>query len=239
MSFLNAEWRKLAMCNYIVEPALLQPYLPAGTSLDIWNGKCLLSLIGFYFKNTRLKGIRVPFHVDFEEVNLRFYVKREVNGEIRRGVAFVKEIVSKPMLVFVANTIYKENYSRYPMRYHWKIDQKQQDIEYGWKCKGKWNTIAMQAELEPLEIPVGSEAEFITEHYWGYAQKSDRQSVEYQVTHDRWKHYKILNSTIAVDFACTYGEAFAFLNAQKPDSVLLVEGSVITVEPADKFSIHL
>ena len=36
---------------------------------------CYVSLVGFMFKNTRLLNIPIPFHTDFEEVNLRFYVK--------------------------------------------------------------------------------------------------------------------------------------------------------------------
>jgi uncharacterized protein YqjF (DUF2071 family) len=80
MSFLNAEWRKLAIANYVIDPATLANYLPAGTELDLWEGKYYVSLVGFMFKNTKLLGIKIPFHVNFEEVNLRFYVKRFENG---------------------------------------------------------------------------------------------------------------------------------------------------------------
>lgn len=237
MSFLSAEWRKLAVFNYVIDPSVLEPYIPAGTTLDLWEGKCYISLIGFYFTETRLKGMKIPGHVHFEEVNLRFYVKRLVGEEVRHGVAFIKEIVSKPMLVFVANTVYKENYARYPMRYHWDIREDQQEIEYAWKCRNRWNTLKVEAEAQPLEISVGSEAEFITEHYWGYAQHSPRKSVEYEVTHARWQQYNVLKNAVDVDFTATYGTSFAFLNNQAVHSVFLVEGSPITVEPADKFSI--
>lgn len=106
MSFLTAEWRKLVMANYQVEKEVLLPYLPVGTELDVWNDKCYVSLIGFLFQNVRLLGIKVPFHTNFEEVNLRFYVRYQDAGVWKRGVVFIKEIVPKFALSLVANTIY-------------------------------------------------------------------------------------------------------------------------------------
>lgn len=117
MSFLKAEWRKLALANYIIDQKLLVKYLPAGTELDLWNGNCYVSLVGFMFVNTKLLGIKIPFHTNFEEVNLRFYVKRFDQGEWKRGVVFIKEIVPKPALTFVANTVYNENYETLPMEH--------------------------------------------------------------------------------------------------------------------------
>ena len=103
MSFLNAEWRKLAIANYVIDPRVLEKYVPPGTELDLWQDKCYVSLIGFMFLNTRLLGFKIPFHSNFEEVNLRFYVRRFENNAWKRGVVFIKEIVPKPALTFVAN----------------------------------------------------------------------------------------------------------------------------------------
>ncbi len=123
MSFLTAEWRKLAFANYEVSPDMLLPYLPYGTELDLWKDRCYVSLIGFMFQETRLKGIKIPFHVNFEEVNLRFYVKRWSGKEWRRGVVFIKEIVPKPAIAFVANTLYNENYQSLPMKHSWRTQE--------------------------------------------------------------------------------------------------------------------
>ena len=135
MTFLSAEWRKLAFANYEVEPALLLKYLPKGTELDLWNGRCYVSLVGFMFKNVRLLGVPVPFHTEFEEVNLRFYVRHKSDGEWRRGVVFVSELVPKIAVAFVANTVYREHYETVPMRHVWKNDGITQTIEYDWKTK--------------------------------------------------------------------------------------------------------
>ena len=123
MSFLKAEWRKLAIANYEIDQSLLSEFLPFGTELDLWNDRCYVSLVGFMFKNTRLLGFKIPYHINFEEVNLRFYVKRFENNEWRRGVVFIKEIVPKRALTLVANTIYYENYETMPMTHSWSENE--------------------------------------------------------------------------------------------------------------------
>lgn len=230
MSFLKAEWRKLAIVNYEIDKTILEPFLPFGTELDLWKDKCYVSVIGFMFVNTKLLGIKIPFHTNFEEVNLRFYVKRLEGKEWRRGVVFIKEIVPKRALTFVANTVYKENYETLKMSHAWEVDDENQTVEYKWQKNDNWNSIKLIAEKEAQEIEPDSESEFITEHYWGYAKVNSKQSNEYEVTHPRWKSYPVLNAEINVDFGSTYGAKFSFLSSIDPDSIMLAEGSEITVE---------
>ncbi len=230
MSFLTAEWRRLAFANYEVDPAVLAPYLPYGTELDLWQGRCYASLIGFMFKNVRLLGVKVPFHVNFEEVNLRFYVKRWEGGVWKRGVVFVKEIVPLPALAFVANTLYGEKYEYRPMRHRWDETATDLSVAYRWKMKSGWQSLQVTASSALTEIAPGSEAEFITEHYWGYAGVNPSLTNEYQVTHPKWEQYEVLDYKIEADFAELYGPDFAFLNQQQPQSVMLAEGSAITIE---------
>src|SRR5690606_18853754 len=116
-AFLRADWRKLAIANYAVDPELLKPNIPHGTELDLWNDICYVSLVGFMFQRTRVLGIAVPFHTDFPEVNLRFYVRRKEGDEWRRGVVFIQECVPRAALSFIANTMYGENYRTMPMEH--------------------------------------------------------------------------------------------------------------------------
>jgi uncharacterized protein YqjF (DUF2071 family) len=230
MSFLQAEWRKLALFNYEVPPSLLKEFLPNGTELDLWNGKCYVSVVGFMFQNTRILGLKIPYHINFEEVNLRFYVKRKVNNEWRRGVVFIKEIVPKWALSFVANTVYNEHYQTCPMKHSWTKEKGVFKAEYQWKIHSQWQIISTTAEDKLVPIEDNSEAEFITEHYWGYAKVSEERTDEYEVTHPRWMQYPVINHTIEIDFKLNYGYRFAFLNEVHPASVQLAEGSQITVE---------
>jgi hypothetical protein len=234
MPFLTAEWRKLALANYVVNPDVLLPYLPYKTELDIWEGKCYVSLVGFMFANTRLLGIPIPFHTNFEEVNLRFYVRYKDGNEWKRGVVFVKEIVPRHAITFIANTLYKEHYQTMPMRHLWQQNNEVQQVQYDWKYNQKWQSIQVDASLQAESIDEGSETEFITEHYWGYTQINTQNTYEYQVKHPRWEHYRVKNYHINVDFGLVYGNYFAFLNQLTPHSVMLAEGSSITVEGISK-----
>jgi uncharacterized protein YqjF (DUF2071 family) len=134
-AFLKAEWINLTMANYVVDPALLSAYLPAYTEIDLWNNRCYVSLVGFMFVNTRVLGVKIPFHINFEEVNLRFYVRHQSKGEWKRGVVFIKEIVPRSALTFIANTLYHENYETMPMRHVWEKTIDKLRIAYIWKKK--------------------------------------------------------------------------------------------------------
>lgn len=230
MSFLQAEWRKLALANYAIDPTILADYVPSKTELDLWNGTCYVSLVGFMFVNTRMLGIKIPFHVNFEEVNLRFYVKYKDGKEWKRGVVFIKEIVPKWALSLVANTLYKEHYQTLPMRHRWEIGENGRTVVYEWKSGQVWQTFSVLAENDTVPISPGSEAEFITEHYWGYTKVNPDKTFEYEVTHPKWEQYPVISHQIEVDFGNVYGDRFASLNAQEPLSVMLAEGSLITVE---------
>ncbi len=231
--FLKAEWRKLIMANYAVDARVLQPYLPYKTEIDLWNNTCYVSLIGFRFINTKMLGMRIPFHVHFEEINLRFYVRYHDQGEWKRGVVFVKEIVPRPAITIVANTLYGENYETMPTRHTWEKKGQELTVHYEWKKK-EWNSFKVVADAHPVDIASGSEEEFITEHYWGYTRLNDTLTSEYGVEHPRWQVYPMKEYAIEVDFENVYGSEFAFLQSQTPRSVFLAEGSEIMVRGGRK-----
>jgi uncharacterized protein YqjF (DUF2071 family) len=228
-TFLQAEWRKLAMANYGFDQKLLNKYVPCGTEIDFWKGTCYVSLVGFMFVNTRVMGFAVPFHRHFEEVNLRFYVRRKVDNEWRRGVVFVREIVPKPALTFVANSVYHENYQTMPMCHSWSNRDNELTVEYQWK-KTRWNSLRVVAANSAVSIHEGSEEEFITEHYWGYAKVSEAKTTEYGVEHPKWEVYPVKSHSIEVDYSDIYGTEFEALTRASPKSVFLAEGSAIVVK---------
>lgn len=232
--FLTAEWRKLILINYAIDPDILIPYIPYGTKLDYRKDKCYVSLVGFRFVNTRIKGIPIPFHQNFEEINLRFYVRYQEKGEWKRGVTFIKEIVPRPALTIVANTIYKEKYITLPTRHQWQETNNKMYVSYEWKFRKEWNRIEVSADAALQEMLPDSEEEFITEHYWGYTPVNERLTSQYQVEHPRWKVYPVLHHSVNVRFGDLYGAAFASLKDQLPDSIMLAEGSEIIVRSADK-----
>ncbi|HSK71208.1 MAG TPA: DUF2071 domain-containing protein [Pyrinomonadaceae bacterium] len=223
--FLTAKWRDLVMANYEVEPLLLQEFVPRGTTLDFHEGKCFVSLVAFMFLDTRVLGVPVPFHINFEEVNLRFYVKRETAEEIRRGVTFIKEIVPRFAIATVARVFYGEPYEAWRMS-HAKTGN---ELSYTWRKGGCENQVKVEIGAN-LGVPEeNSHGEFIIEHYWGYTKRGANRTDEYKVEHPKWELFSVKNYEIAVDFDKTYGERFAFLSGKKPYSILLAKGSEIAV----------
>lgn len=229
ITFLDAQWRKLLMANYEVSPEILQKYLPYKTELDLWNNRCYVSIVGFLFVETKVLGIKFPFHTNFEEVNLRFYVRYNDNGEWKRGVVFIKEIVPKFMITLVANTVYNENYATHACKHEIAESNSELFVKYSWKSRSGWNHLRATASNQSQAILPDSEKEFITEHYWGYARYSDKKTNEYEVTHPRWNVYPVKDYQIQCNFGELYGQDFAFLKDTIPTSVLLAEGSEISV----------
>jgi uncharacterized protein YqjF (DUF2071 family) len=182
------------------------------------------------FENVKVLGIKVPLHTDFEEVNLRFYVKRIENGILKRGVVFIKEIVPKHAITIVANTLYKEHYETLPMKHVRAETDAKKSFEYSWQKNQKWHSISMITSKIPKVIEIDSEAEFITEHYFGYTKFNKIKTIEYEVTHPRWQHLEVIDYNVAVDFQAVYGNHFAFLQSLKPISAFLAIGSSITIE---------
>ncbi len=231
--FLTAEWKNLILLTYAVDPTLLEPYLPKGLELDIYKNKAFISFVAFEFLNTKVKGIPIPFHINFPEVNLRFYVRRkDKDGSQRRGVVFIKELVPKTMIALVANKVYNEPYVAIPMEGTSTISGKQVIMEYEMQIGGQkhsWKFIALN---QPYFPPEDSTEHFFKEHEWGFGTNHRGQTMHYQVEHPHWRIYPLEERfELKVDFGLIYGEQWSFLNLQIPYNIMVAEGSPIKVFP--------
>ena len=223
--FLTAEWRDLLMVNFAVDPLLLAPHVPAGTRLDAHDGVTYVSLVAFRFVDTRVLGLSVPWHHTFEELNLRFYVRRERAGELRRGVVFLKEVVPRRAIAFAARAVYNEPYEALPMRH--RVTAEPPTVEYGWRIGGTWQSVAARAR-GPGAVPAeGSHEEFITEHYWGYTRQRDGGTVEYRVDHPRWRVWPAELSQLP-PLHTLYGAALGDA-LKRPASACIADGSAVSV----------
>ena len=228
-TFLSARWENLIMANYAVDPSVLKPYLPNGVELDYYNKNVYVSLVGFMFNQTSLFKIPIPFFGSFEEINLRFYVKRVEKNTIKRGVVFINETVPYQSVKWLANKLYKEHYISIPTKSEILSCNTAQKIKYEWKINKRWNHIAAKADKENIEMLPGSIEEFIFEHYYGYTKINKQISQEYKVNHPKWQVNKIIDYSIYCDFASMYGNQFSFLNECKPNAVMMAKGSAVTV----------
>jgi uncharacterized protein YqjF (DUF2071 family) len=227
-TFLTADWRNLLMLNYAVEPDLLSPYIPSGVELDSWNGKTYVSMVGFLFLRTRVRGLWVPLHSNFEEVNLRFYVRKRTPEGWRRGVVFIKEIVPRRLIATVARVCYNEAYAAMPMRHRIELENGGL-VEYSWRYQGNWNCLRASAVGEPYMPDANSHEEFITEHYWGYTRQRNGSCKEYNVDHMQWKVWRAQQPGLNCDVAALYGERFVEPLRGVPESAFVAQGSEVRV----------
>jgi len=218
------------MLNYEVDARLLDKYVPRGTALDSFLGKTYVSLVGFRFFRTRLFGsLAVSFHSDFDEVNLRFYVRRKEGDENRRGVVFIAEIVPKQAIAAMARLVYGENYVRLPMKHRICTDGSRRTVEYHWRVKNRWCQLRAQAVGAP-ELPrEGSLEQFITEHYWGYSTQRRGGSLEYHVSHVPWRVWVSSTAGFEGDANELYGVELGHVLQGQPSSAFIAEGSPVTV----------
>jgi uncharacterized protein YqjF (DUF2071 family) len=231
--FLTAEWRHLAMLNFEVDPKVLQSLVPAGTELDDWRGRTFISIVGFMFLNTRVFGVAIPWHHNFEEVNLRFYVRRKASDGWRRAVVFVKELVPRVAIALTARLVYGENYVAVPMQ-HCIEDANSRAaipraVSYSWRFRGRENRLELSVIGDGGEAVEGSDVGFITEHYWGYARRRGGRTMEYRVEHPRWSVSRAAAARLDCDVAGLYGSEFVEFLPAPPASAFLAEGSEVTV----------
>ena len=213
--------------NYEVDPSLLVPLVPRGTELDTWNGTTYASIVAFRFLRTRILGIPIPLHRNFEEANLRFYVRRRSGAELRRGVVFIREIVPRRAVAALARWLYHEPYRALPMRSTVETTP-HLSVQYSWQLATEWHSVAARTG-QPLALPAaGSFEQFIAEHYWGYTRQIDGSTIEYHVTHPPWAVAPAESYRIDADLGLVYGPALAARLAT-PVSVFLADGSLVTV----------
>lgn len=236
-TFLTADWRYLAMLNYEVDPVILAPLVPAGTELDERSGQHFISLVGFLFLDTHVLSLPAFFHQNFEEVNLRFYVRRTVGDEVRRGVVFLRELVARPVVAGIAKLTYNEPYRTVPMQ-HTILETSGglQSVEYLFggptdQCRITLHVGSTLKRLEP-----GSEEEFLSHRGWGYTRQRDGGTIEYKVEHPRWSIWSNTRSEIDGPLGEFYDQPFADILKGGPSSAFIADGSEIAVHLPERIA---
>jgi uncharacterized protein len=228
--FLKANWENIIMANYEISPEILKPYLPKGVELDLYEGKAYVSLVGFMFKNTKIFNVPIPYLGTFEEINLRFYVKRTEADKIKRGVVFINETVPYKLVAWAANKLYKEHYIAIPTRHKISVNEISKQIQYQWFNNNAWNNIDLSASTVFEAMRRGSMEHFIYEHYYGYTKIDSNNTEEYKLYHPSWKVNTVNSYKINCDFKEMYGDNFNILNSSEPSSVFIAEGSSVQIE---------
>ncbi len=235
--FLTAEWLNLVLLNYVVPRSLLDPLVPRGTELDLWLGEAYVSLVGFTFANTRVRGIGIPFHHTFEEVNLRFYVKRVVDGQERRAVTFIRELVPRAAIAIAARLVYNEPYARVGMSHRIELNStSQRRAEYRWTRSGAMGAVVGEGLGSPAVPAPDSEEAFMTQRHWGYTTQRGGSPVESHSPHPVWNVSRVAQGALVGDAVGVFGQQFAEVLAHSPRSAFFADGSAVAVHDPVRLS---
>jgi uncharacterized protein YqjF (DUF2071 family) len=236
-TFLTAEWRYLAMLNYEVPADLLRPHLPKGTELDDRSGRNFISLVAFLFLDTHVLSLPAFFHQNFEEVNLRFYVRRMVGGVSRAGVVFIREMVPLPLVSEIARLTYNQPYRSVPMQHTvLETNGEVQSVEYLFGGPRDQCRLTMHP-LEPLQsMVVGSDEEFLCERGWGYTRQRDGGTVEYRVEHARWNIWPRAGWELDGPLGEFYEEPWPRILSGVPASAFIADGSSVAVHLPERIA---
>jgi uncharacterized protein YqjF (DUF2071 family) len=228
--FLTATWRHLLFLNYVADRALVQRYVPSGTELDLLDGDAIVSVVAFRFLDTRLLGVPVPWHRDFDEINLRAYVRRKDDGVWKRGVVFVRELVPRPAIAWTARLAYNEPYRAVRMRHAIALDARDGGtLRYDWKQGGAWHSVRGTVRGAPAPIDPDSAIGFITEHYHGYTPQRSGRTVEYRVAHARWAVWTDASVAFECDVGAVYGDAWRDALNAAPTSAFVCDGAPVSI----------
>jgi len=228
---LRAEWNNIIMANYAVPKELLLPYVPYKTELDFFESETYVTLAGFMFLNTQMLGFDIPFHSNFEEVTLRFYVKSTRGLAAKRGVVFIKEIVPKYAITLLANTVFGQNYMTLKMKSFHQDMGDHMETAYEWKHLDKWNRLTAKAGKRSTPIRQNRFNEFIADHYYGFRKNGETKTYQYEVEHELWETFNVIDYSVNCDFGSLFGNEFSILNKEKPKSVFMLKGSEIRIHP--------
>lgn len=222
--FLTAEWHDVLGVTYAADAALLERYLPRGAQIDVLEGSPRVSLVAFGFRHTRVRGLAIPGHIAFPEINLRFYAR--LRGE--RAVVFVRELVPRPAISLVAKLFYNEPYRTTRMAFEVSRDAGELRVRHRFGAR-RDNVIEATATLG-AELPGPDSPEhWLTHHDLGVGRTRDGRARSYRVEHELWALHRVLDLRVAVDFGTLYGADWAHLAAGEPSHVTLARGSPVRV----------
>ena len=227
-TFLTAEWHHVLGVTYAADGALLEPHLPRGAQIDELEGSPRVSLVAFGFRRTRVRGIAIPGHVTFPEINLRFYVR--LYGE--RGVVFIREFVPRPAIAIVARLAYNEPYRTIPMANEETLEGGELRVRHRFG-RSKRNTLEARADPARVLPAPDSPEHWLTHHDLGVGRTREGRARSYRVEHELWALHAIHSLHVDVDFAALYGDEWEHLTGAEPSHVTLAAGSAITVLAPD------
>jgi hypothetical protein len=234
--FLKATWQNLIQLVYTAPIDEVQTLLPEGLTPEIFDGKAHIILSALEFRQTRVKGLKIPFHVHFPEINLRIPVRKQ--GVT--GVYFLRQYVPKHCIAVVAKRIYHEAYEAYPMEFlvqhvpdadegtsimecHCKLWKKEDTLDIQVYAVEPENYIPVD-ENHPPEPAVG-DADFIT----GFGTNDKQEIIEYRIEHRKQEFFEVREWSIRGDLTKIFDDCIPKGISEMPIHVSFSHGQAVKI----------
>ena len=151
---------------------------------------------------------------------------------------FIRELVPRSLIAATARFVYNEPYRALPMGHAVDLAEASGgSASYWWVHEGSTYTLAATVSGPAQPLTAGSEAEFITEHYWGYNKQRDGSTLEYRVDHPPWLVWECEDATYSKPpDSSLYGAEFTDVLASQPVSAFLAMGSTVEVHRGTRLS---
>lgn len=192
-------WNKVLLAHWPLRPEELQPYIPQGMELDLWEGQAWLSLLPFYVSGLRLRGTPpFPWISTFAELNARTYV----TCEGKPGVFFFSLEAERRLAVETARLLHL------PYMYaRMSVGMENDWITYYSERLDKRGQSAVFAAMYrpvsevPFNVLPGTLLHWLTERYRLYAVSNDGKRYAGDIHHIPWQLQKaelrVVRNTIA------------------------------------------
>jgi len=220
--FMKGNWEHLVIQTFTCNPEILKEYLPNDIELDLYQGKALFSMVAFTFSKVSFFGIKVPFHQEFGEINFRFYARSKIDNT--KGVVFIREFAPKPLIAFVANTIYNEPFYYKNIKKNILQSATQKKVTYKFN---KNNEISVQAHSHSKPTQKNSLQEFIVDRYIAFVKGRNNTTYQYKINHRPWQLHQIKKCKITIKVLELLPEVF---KNSEHITTYFVDGSAVTIQ---------
>jgi hypothetical protein len=182
---MEQTWHDLLFAHWAIDAALLRPGIPAGLSIDTFEGRAWLGVVPFRMSGVRWRWTPVlPWLSAFPELNVRTYVS--IQG--KPGVWFFSLDAANALAVAAARLSFHLPYFRARMSCR-EVD--------GWVEYRSWRThrgapaAAFEARYrgsgEAFEPRLGTLEHFLTERYCLYSAASGGRIYRGEIHHPPWR----------------------------------------------------
>jgi hypothetical protein len=231
--FLKATFQNLLQFVYSVPAEAIQALLPPGLEPELKEGKAQLILSALEFKQTKVKGLKIPFHVNFPEMHLKTLVRK---GD-QTGAFFIRQFVPKHCIAVVARRIYHEPYESFPLEFSIQslpgAEEGTTLQELTCKLWKKDKTVEIRAFIDGSAAEISESEDYFEnlppEIFTGFGKNDKGEVSTYTMEQKALKAVRIQEWSMTGDLNGIFEDCLPSGFPEQPDEVLFIQGQAVRI----------